>query len=815
MYKLIRAQFVALLLLVSLSSAAQVASDIDSVTTREIVDLIYSDNYAKAGSKLDSIQLHFREQQPTPGYVKFLLQVGEAFNEKGDYGATQQYCFMALGIASQKGWDELVAQALIDIGYSYYFLEQLDKGIEYGGRAIVLTKKLNLDTLRATAHNLVGILKAKSRYPVDSIMLHYNEALAIRTKQKNARGIASTISNIGLQLERQQMFEEALKMQKRSLQIDDSIGNSYGAAWSYQMIGELLIKMKRYDEANLYLTKAEEQSKKLKAREILLQTYRSRSQFLEGQSNFKEALRYSNLYNTLRDSIYNAGLASKVTFLQQSFETRERDQKIAKQQASIEAQQKIFIVVSFAVGIIVVLLFFYYRSYKQTLLLNSELQERTEEIQTQAEELTEANQALQLLNRQIAEQKEELQSQAEELMESNQTISILNERLQSDIEIKKEELFTTNEELVKHNNELMQFSFTVSHNLRAPVARMLGIMNLIAINDRPEEQRELIQLLSQSTYELDMILKDLNLIIDSRNQLTRVREKISFEEEWNKTSFLLKDSIQPEFVIQTDFTGAPYMYSVRAMLQNIFYNLVGNAIRYRSPERILHVMVSTYKENDATILTIADNGLGIDLNAHGQHVFKLYKRFHTHVAGKGLGLYLVKTQVEALGGLVSVNSELNKGTTFKVVLPDAENAAEQILLDKPGAKLYYDANINCMVIVWKRSVSSLEYHEVFETVLQTLQTYNTPAWIADLRNQGTIDPADQQWFMSTVLPQAVECGLKRIATVGFVNPIRMDYHQRMQVKSKDIGIDIRDFSTLDEAKAWMLEHYMVNQQSVV
>jgi anti-sigma regulatory factor (Ser/Thr protein kinase) len=239
------------------------------------------------------------------------------------------------------------------------------------------------------------------------------------------------------------------------------------------------------------------------------------------------------------------------------------------------------------------------------------------------------------------------------------------------------------------------------------------------------------------------------------------------------------------------------------MIQSILYNLLSNAIKYRSPERGLEITVTTHHKGNETILKVRDNGLGIDLASHQRNVFKLYRRFHTHVTGKGLGLYLVKTQMDALGGTIEVQSELNVGTTFITTFPDVVNINEQVFFENDAAKLSFDANINNTIIEWKRNISSEEYHEVFESVLQTLRTYNTPAWIADLRKQGAVDELDQKWFMSTVLPQAVSCGLKRIGTIGFLDPIRQNYYQHMQIKTRQLGIELQVFSTMEDAKAWM------------
>lgn len=90
------------------------------------------------------------------------------------------------------------------------------------------------------------------------------------------------------------------------------------------------------------------------------------------------------------------------------------------------------------------------------------------------------------------------------------------------------------------------------------------------------------------------------------------------------------------------------------MLQSILYNLLSNAIKYRSPDRNLKVIATSQCLNGNAILEITDNGLGFDTQLHKDKMFKLYTRFHTHVEGRGLGLYLIKAQVEVLHGKIEV-----------------------------------------------------------------------------------------------------------------------------------------------------------------
>ena len=105
------------------------------------------------------------------------------------------------------------------------------------------------------------------------------------------------------------------------------------------------------------------------------------------------------------------------------------------------------------------------------------------------------------------------------------------------------------------------------------------------------------------------------------------------------------------------------------MLQSILYNLLSNAIKFRSPERNLKVIATSHSHNGKAVLEITDNGLGFDTKLHKDKMFKLYTRFHTHVEGRGLGLYLIKAQVEVLHGVIEVESVPGRGSTFRVIIP--------------------------------------------------------------------------------------------------------------------------------------------------
>jgi signal transduction histidine kinase len=428
---------------------------------------------------------------------------------------------------------------------------------------------------------------------------------------------------------------------------------------------------------------------------------------------------------------------------------------------------------------------------------NRDLQEKQNEIEAQHEELL--------------QHQEEMMSSSEKLADAYAVITKqqtvmekYNSRLEALVTKKSEELKRTNEELIKHNNELIQFSYTVSHNLRGPVARLLGLARLFKVSDEAEEKQHMQDLIFRSTEELDEILKDLSLIIDIRNDLYRVREKVYLQDEWAKARTFLEENIKAEFNFDVDFSEVPFIFGVRPMVQSIFYNLLSNAIKYQNPDEVLKVRVRSYSLSPIkTVVEVRDNGLGIDLKNQEKDVFKLYKRFHSHIAGKGLGLYLVKTQVEALGGKITVESKPGKGTTFKLVFTQPDEVSKQIFHENDAVQLYYDGNLKITVIVWKRKITSEEYRDTFRRVLDSLKIYKTPGWISDIRKQGMVSEDDQKWLLRTLAPDAIKSGLRQIAVVGIDAIEPTPYHKLIEKVTAENGIRFRSFNAIDDALKWM------------
>jgi PAS domain S-box-containing protein len=236
-----------------------------------------------------------------------------------------------------------------------------------------------------------------------------------------------------------------------------------------------------------------------------------------------------------------------------------------------------------------------------------------------------------------------------------------SERIYSESQVKE-----LNVELLDTNIQLRQYSFIVSHNLRAPIANILGCLNIFNEDDPNDpKNKKLLNGLKVSANSVDGILQDLNKILNIKENVSKQYEFVSFE----KTLDLVLDSIrrdmmEVDFELISDFSKLEGLRSFRPYLVSIFQNILSNSFKYREPSRKLVVTIVSATDGEKSIIKFSDNGRGIDLEKHGSRIFKLYSRFHSDVAGTGIGLNMVKEQARVMGGSIHIESKIDEGTTF-------------------------------------------------------------------------------------------------------------------------------------------------------
>jgi len=229
------------------------------------------------------------------------------------------------------------------------------------------------------------------------------------------------------------------------------------------------------------------------------------------------------------------------------------------------------------------------------------------------------------------------------------------------------------EEIFAQNQDLQQFTYIVSHNLRAPLANALGLVELLG-TEAPGSPyfADTHAHLQQNLQQLDRVLRDMNTILTIRDkQNLEPPEAVPLAEVVQQVVGSMADVVeQAGGTVQVSIAAEARVRANRAYLHSIFLNLLTNAIKYRAEGRPLRVRITAEPEGEAgQRITVADNGSGFDVERAGADVFRLYKRFHPNHPGRGMGLYLVKTHVESMGGNITVHSQVNEGTRFSIFLP--------------------------------------------------------------------------------------------------------------------------------------------------
>ncbi|OKL39943.1 sensor histidine kinase [Pontibacter flavimaris] len=232
---------------------------------------------------------------------------------------------------------------------------------------------------------------------------------------------------------------------------------------------------------------------------------------------------------------------------------------------------------------------------------------------------------------------------------------------------KNEELMRKNKELHKINTDLDNFVYTASHDLKAPISNLEGLVSLLKMDLGPdlEKHQEVVTRIDRSIHRLNSIIFDLTDISRVQHEVHQV-EKVELAELMADVEDSLENLIfSCNAIIEKDFSAFSHLSYSRKNLRSILFNLVSNAIKYASPERRPLIRIKTEEQEGQYVLSVSDNGLGID-EKHQQKIFSMFRRLHTHVEGTGLGLYLVKRILENSEDRIEVESEEGKGSTFRL-----------------------------------------------------------------------------------------------------------------------------------------------------
>ncbi|MDC8002546.1 PAS domain-containing sensor histidine kinase [Aureisphaera galaxeae] len=252
--------------------------------------------------------------------------------------------------------------------------------------------------------------------------------------------------------------------------------------------------------------------------------------------------------------------------------------------------------------------------------------------------------------------------------ENNEIVGIQGVFQDIDEEKLKELSLETSVKVIEsQNSRLFNFAHIVSHNLRSHASNLSLTLDLLKSIDDATEEEELKSSLYQISESLNETINHLNEIVTAQAQSLDDRRLLNFDHVLQSTLSSISRMIEDtQTEIYSDFSEVPEIRYIPSYMESIFLNLITNAIKYRHPDRSPVIDICSYYEDERVCLMVKDNGLGIDLEKHGNDLFNMYQTFHTGKESVGIGLFITKNQIETLQGSIHVESKVDEGTTFKI-----------------------------------------------------------------------------------------------------------------------------------------------------
>lgn len=551
-----------------------------------------------------------------------------------DYEKALEYYLNALDILEAEGAKGETSIILNNVGLVYFKLRDYKSALRYYEQSLEYKKEsqnyFDLDRLYI------------------NIGLCYNQIKNFRQSEKNFEAAFNVCRDkcsnpikvegefgLGVSNFFQQNYEEGITHFQKSYAIAKQIGNIRFMGENLLYLAKTYISQKQIKKAIETLNEAEHITTEAKFNELLIDIYRQYSIVYNSLEDYQNAASYQGKYIQLKDSIYNEDLFGDLAKIQSRYSERENIKTIAAKDETIQRQRILNLSILIIAVLACLLIFVLYHS----------------------------NSVKKKVNQALSEAKTIIEDQNRKLLSSNF-------HLNKELKLKNIELEKVNTSLLRVNEELDNFIYKTSHDIRGPLASLKGMCNVALMDVKDTTALNYLKKLDITAEKLNTILTRL-LIVNQINNSTLGSEKIDFEEIVSDVLQLeKKKGIPPRLKVNKYIDNSIDFHSDREFVRIILENLIDNAIKfYNDSERIEPFVNITVAEEDGHLkIEVIDNGIGVN-EVHPDKIFQMFSRASERSETGGIGLYITKTAAEKLGGSVHLKTSTEGYTVFFVMLP--------------------------------------------------------------------------------------------------------------------------------------------------
>jgi len=585
--------------------------------------------------KLDESIENFKRIEPVAKrrnygdeYKKILNGLAISFTFKANYDEALKYNFKSLLIRESEGNKSEISIALNNLGVVYLQLSNYEKALEYFKKSLTLKRETNdnydLDRLLINmglcSYNLSNPEKARD---------YINEGLNVCGDNCSDQIKVEALSGLGMSFYVESKYLRAEEFFEKSLALARSSSNSRFELEDLLYLARIYFRLKKGDLGEKFLIEAESIASDTKFNSHLIQIYYEFANLYNSEQNYQKAASYQSKYINLKDSIYSESLIKNIAKVQTDFEERENIATIATKEEVIKQQRNINVAIGIITILAILLITVLYHSNKVKKRVNNALSE------------------------------------------AKNIIEMKNRELDKKVADKTADLEKANESLVKVNEELDNFIYKTSHDIRGPLASLKGICNVALMDVKDEVAIGYLSKLDLTAEHLNTVLTRL-LIINQINNSSLKPELINFTTLIDEVLALERKKGLPDRIkIKKHVEPGIEYQSDKEFVRIILDNLIGNAIKFYNDSVNVQpfVEINVGKVGEELLIRVIDNGIGLKSRDPDDKIFQMFSRASERSSTGGIGLYITKLAAEKIHGQVGLRTTPEGYTEFFVRIP--------------------------------------------------------------------------------------------------------------------------------------------------